>query len=117
MVLDVALVKLLLQRLVHILQAHPQLGVLNSQHLVRLVAAKHVRLGVDLLARAGLAARHLVKRRAGEGVDDVDDILPVEGTVRGDESVASRGGDREGFVVREGDVTDLKRDESVRPRM
>ena len=109
-----ALVKLLLQRLVHVLQAHPQFGIFYPQHLVRLVAAKHIRFGVDLLACTGLATGHLVERRAGEGVDDIDDVLPVEGTVRGDESVAAGGGDREGFVVREGDVADLKRDESAK---
>lgn len=76
-----ALVKLFLQRLVHILQAHPQRRIVKPQHLVRLFPAENIRLGVDLLARARLSTGDLLERRTGEVVNDVDNVLAVEGAV------------------------------------
>jgi hypothetical protein len=109
MILDMLLVKLFLQTLVHILQADPQIRVINSHHLVRLLPAKDVGLGVDLLSCAWRSLGNDVKCRTGERVDDVDNILAVEGSVRDDESLAASRGNREGFVVREGDVSDLNK--------
>jgi hypothetical protein len=107
MILDMLRIKLFLQALVHVLQTNPQRRILDTQHLLCLFPTKHVRLGVDLLSGARGTTRDSVERFTGKGVDDVDDVLAVERAVGGDEALVGGGGGDEGFVVREGDVSDL----------